>query len=56
MEGEVEDENDPYTIGSVDNRGVIARVQKKAMNRYFNFRDELRNKVYSENAGMEMPR
>ncbi|CAD2218439.1 hypothetical protein, conserved [Angomonas deanei] len=56
MEGEVEDENDPNSATTYGDRSLTERVQKKAMNRYNNFRDDLRGKTYSDIGGEEMPR
>ncbi|CAG9573982.1 conserved hypothetical protein [Leishmania major strain Friedlin] len=56
MEGEVEDENDPNSATTYGDRSLTERVQKKAMNRYNNFRDDIRHKTYSELAGDEVPR
>lgn len=56
MEGEVEDENDPNSATTYGDRSLTERVQKKAMNRYNNFRDDIRNKTYSEMRGDEVPR
>ena len=46
IEARVEEENDPH-IGS-QGPGMATRVQRKAMNRAFTFRDELRDKAYVE--------
>lgn len=56
MEGEVEDENDPNSATTYGDRSLTERVQKKAMNRYNGFRDDIRGKAYSEQRGDEMPR
>ncbi|SCU65172.1 uncharacterized protein TEOVI_000523000 [Trypanosoma equiperdum] len=56
MEGEVEDENEPNSATTYGDRSLTERVQKKAMNRYNGFRDEVRGKVYSELDGKELPR
>ncbi|KAG5479106.1 hypothetical protein LSCM1_02956 [Leishmania martiniquensis] len=56
MEGEVEDENDPNSATTYGDRSLTERVQKKAMNRYNGFRDDIRQKTYSELTGEEMPR
>ncbi|KEG14463.1 hypothetical protein DQ04_00451020 [Trypanosoma grayi] len=56
MEGEVEDENDPNSATTYGDRSLTERVQKKAMNRYNGFRDEVRGKVYSDIDGKELPR
>ncbi|KAG5505474.1 hypothetical protein GH5_03502 [Leishmania sp. Ghana 2012 LV757] len=56
MEGEVEDENDPNSATTYGDRSLTERVQKKAMNRYNGFRDDIREKTYSELAGDEVPR
>ncbi|ESS68673.1 hypothetical protein TCDM_02618 [Trypanosoma cruzi Dm28c] len=56
MEGEVEDENDPNSATTYGDRSLTERVQKKAMNRYNGFRDEVRGKVYSDLDGRELPR
>lgn len=56
MEGEVEDENDPNSATTYGDRSLTERVQKKAMNRYNTFRDDIRRKTYSENRGDEQPR
>ncbi|XQJ26985.1 hypothetical protein NXY56_002962 [Leishmania guyanensis] len=56
MEGEVEDENDPNSATTYGDRSLTERVQKKAMNRYNGFRDDIRRKTYSELAGDEVPR
>ena len=41
----VEDENDPHNASQ--NTGMSARIQRKAMNRAFAFRDHLRDKYYA---------
>lgn len=56
MEGEVEDENDPNSATTYGDRSLTERVQKKAMNRYNGFRDDVRHKTYSELSGDEVPR
>ncbi|EPY23151.1 hypothetical protein STCU_00285 [Strigomonas culicis] len=56
MEGEVEDENDPNSATTYGDRSLTERVQKKAMNRYNDFRSEVRHKTYSDIAGSEVPR
>lgn len=56
MEGEVEDENDPNSATTYGDRSLTERVQKKAMNRYNGFRDDIRGKTYSEMKGEELPR
>lgn len=56
MEGEVEDENDPNSATTYGDRSLTERVQKKAMNRYNSFRDDVRRKTYSDMSGEELPR
>ncbi|KAK7195648.1 hypothetical protein NESM_000494200 [Novymonas esmeraldas] len=56
MEGEVEDENDPNSATTYGDRSLTERVQKKAMNRYNDFRNEVRHKTYTEISGDELPR
>ncbi|KAH9600613.1 hypothetical protein LSM04_005632 [Trypanosoma melophagium] len=56
VEGEVEDENDPNSATTYGDRSLTERVQKKAMNRYNGFRDEVRGKVYADIDGKELPR
>lgn len=56
MEGEVEDENEPNSATTYGDRSLTERVQKKAMNRYNGFRDDIRRKTYSELTGDEVPR
>nr|CCC91426.1 conserved hypothetical protein [Trypanosoma congolense IL3000] len=56
MEGEVEDENEPNSATTYGDRSLTERVQKKAMNRYNGFRDDVRRKVYSDIRGQEPPR
>jgi hypothetical protein len=56
MEGHVEDENDPNSATTFGERSLVERVQKKAMNRYNDFRDDVRGKTYSDLGGKEMPR
>ncbi|KAG5504989.1 hypothetical protein JKF63_04436 [Porcisia hertigi] len=56
MEGEVEDENDPNSATTYGDRSLTERVQKRAMNRYNGFRDDIRHKTYRELSGDEMPR
>lgn len=56
MEGEVEDENEPNSATTYGDRSLTERVQKKAMNRYNGFRDDIRRKTYSELSGDEVPR
>lgn len=56
MEGHVEDENDPNSATTFGERSLVERVQKKAMNRYNDFRDDVRGKTYSDLDGKEMPR
>lgn len=56
MEAQVEDENDPNSATTFGERSLVERVQKKAMNRYTDFRDEIRTKTYSDLEGRELPR
>lgn len=56
MEGHVEDENDPNSATTYGERSLVERVQKKAMNRYNDFRDDVRGKTYSDLDGKETPR
>lgn len=56
MEGEVEDENEPNSATTYGDRSLTERVQKKAMNRYNGFRDDIRRKTYSELSGDDVPR
>ncbi|ORC87979.1 uncharacterized protein TM35_000192230 [Trypanosoma theileri] len=56
VEGEVEDENEPNSATTYGDRSLTERVQKKAMNRYNGFRDEVRGKVYADIDGKELPR
>ncbi|KPA85760.1 hypothetical protein ABB37_00116 [Leptomonas pyrrhocoris] len=56
MEGEVEDENEPNSATTYGDRSLTERVQKKAMNRYNGFRDDIRRKTYSELSGGDVPR
>ncbi|KAG8348986.1 hypothetical protein TRVL_00203 [Trypanosoma vivax] len=56
MEGEVEDENEPNSATTYGDRSLTERVQKKAMNRYNDFRHEVRTRVYSDLNGTERPR
>lgn len=56
MEGHVEDENDPNSATTFGEKSLVERVQKKAMNRYNDFRDDVRGKTYSDLDGQETPR
>jgi hypothetical protein len=56
MEGEVEDENEPNSATTYGDRSLTERVQKKAMNRYNGFRDDIRRRTYSDLSGNEVPR
>lgn len=56
MEGEVEDENDPNSATTYGDRSLTERVQKKAMNRYNSFKDDVRHRTYAEMSGEETPR
>ena len=56
VEAQVEDENEPHSASHYGDKSLSDRVQRKAMNRYFNFRDEVRDKAYSDIEGREIPR
>lgn len=54
----VEDEQDSSgaVTHSYGDGGLRHRVTARAINRYLNFRDDVRRKVYAENSGAELPR
>lgn len=56
MEAQIESENDPNTATYFGDKALHERVQKKAMNRYNDFRDNVRTRSYSDIEGTEMPR
>jgi hypothetical protein len=55
-ETHVEDENDPASATHSGEKSLHNRVQQKAINRYHDFKDEVRGKTYSDINGTELPR
>lgn len=55
-EASVEEENEPNTSTHFGDKTLHNRVQQKAMNRYFAFREEVRQKSYADIEGRETPR
>lgn len=56
MEAQVESENDPSTATHFGDRSLHERVQKKAMNRFYGFSDNVRGKAYADMRGEEYQR
>lgn len=57
IEAHIEDENDPASgTHNAGEKGLQDRIQRRAMNRYVSFRDEVRSKAYSDIEGTELPR
>ena len=56
MEAQVESENEPSTATHFGDRSLHERVQKKAMNRFYGFSDNVRGKAYADIRGDEYQR